>query len=105
VTDTSLPESNASEYPSDKRYPRPTLVRGFRWLVIRWWFLLLIGLIGLTVYLLLAFFTHVLQNNLLFLVQHWWAVLILIVVLLACGIAIYFSMRNSHLLFIRLGAR
>jgi WD40 repeat protein len=90
VKNTSLPESNSSDYLRDKRYLRPLLVRGLRWLLIHWWFLPLIVLGGLAVYLLIALYFHVLLNQLLFLAQHWWVILLLVVVLLVAGIAIYY---------------
>jgi hypothetical protein len=71
VTNTSSPESNASNYLGDNRYPRPALVRALRWLIIRWWIFPLIGLVGLGSYLLLALYFHAILNQLLFLAQHW----------------------------------
>src|SRR6266487_1474711 len=88
MTNTSLPESNSSEYPSDKRYPRPLKVRALRWLLIKWW---LLPLIVLAIYLIPTLYYHALLNHLLFLVQHWWAILLLIFVLIVAGITIPLS--------------
>src|SRR5438128_2680324 len=88
MTNTSLPESNSLVYPCDKRYPRPHLFRALRWVLIKWWILLLIGLVGLAVYLLIALFSNVLPNQLLFLVQNQWLLLLLVFALFYVGLAI-----------------
>ena len=93
MANTSLTESNASDYLSNKRYPRPLLVRALRWVLIKWWIL---PVIGLTIYLLLASFSHVLLNQLLFLMQHWWAILLSIFGLIVVGIAIRVSYQRAY---------